>query len=112
VLHTTRATLRKAGYSVLLAENGVKGLEVLETWRGDIALVLLDMSMPGMSGKDVLAAIRRIDADIPVLVFSGFSEDQVHQHFEGLHVSGFIQKPFTSHQLASAVHALLPRTAG
>jgi PAS domain S-box-containing protein len=108
VRHTARAALRKGGYSVLLAESGSEGLAIFAARPGEIALVILDMSMPGMSGKEVLESLRNMDDRVPVLIFSGFSEEQVHRHFSGLRISGFIQKPFTSHQIASAVHALLP----
>jgi PAS domain S-box-containing protein len=107
VRHTTRAALRKAGYAVLLAESGEEGLEIFNAPPAKIALVVLDMSMPGMSGKEVLERLRRSDDQVPVLIFSGFSEEQVHSHFEGLRISGFVQKPFTGHQIASAVHSLL-----
>ena len=84
-------------------------LELFAAHRAEIALVLLDMSMPCMDRKDVLENLRKIDEHVPVLIFSGFSEEQVQRHVAGLQISGFLQKPFTSHQIASAVHAMLPQ---
>jgi PAS domain S-box-containing protein len=107
---TTDAMLRNMGYNVLLAEGGAEALEIFSAVRTEIALVLLDMSMPAMSGKETLERLRAIDDQIPVLIFSGYGEEQVHRHFAGLKIAGFVQKPFTGHQIASAVHALLPAT--
>jgi PAS domain S-box-containing protein len=107
VRQTTRAALRKAGYEVILAESGEEGLALFTARSHSIGLVILDMSMPGMNGKETMEKLRRIHRTIPVLIFSGYSEQQVHQHFEGLNISGFLQKPFSSHQIASAVHELL-----
>jgi PAS domain S-box-containing protein len=107
VRQTTRAALRKAGYEVLLAETGEEGLSVFSARRNEIALVILDMSMPGLSGKETMEKLRRVCQTVPVLIFSGFSEELVHSHFEGLGISGFVQKPFTGHQIASVVHELL-----
>jgi CheY-like chemotaxis protein len=110
VRQTTGAMLRKMGYAVLLASGGAEGLEIFRSASSKIALVILDMSMPGMSGKETLEHLRRISNEVPVLIFSGFSEQQVQRQFEGLEISGFVQKPFSGHQIASAVHALLPAT--
>jgi len=108
VRQTAGAMLRKMGYAVLLAAGGAEGLEIFKAAGSEVALVILDMSMPAMSGKDTLEHLRRISDEVPVLIFSGYSEEQVQRHFEGLNISGFLQKPFSGHQIASAVHALLP----
>jgi CheY-like chemotaxis protein len=110
VRQTTAAMLRKMGYCVLLAESGAEGVESFRASRSEIALIILDMSMPVMSGKETLERLRTIDDEVPVLILSGYSEQQVQRHFEGSTISGFVQKPFTGHQIASAVHALLPAT--
>jgi CheY-like chemotaxis protein len=107
VRQATRVMLRRAGYSVLLAESGYQGLEIFSVSGTQIGLVILDMSMPEMSGKETLTRLRKLDGRVPVLIFSGFSEEQVQRHFEGLKVSGFVQKPFTGHRITSAVHAVL-----
>jgi two-component system cell cycle sensor histidine kinase/response regulator CckA len=107
VRQTTRAMLIQAGYSVLLAENGSEGLEIFNSSSADIAVIVLDMSMPGLSGKETLSRLRKRNNSVPVLIFSGFSEEQVHHQFEGLNISGFVQKPCTRHRIASAVHAAL-----
>ncbi|MEP6717270.1 MAG: PAS domain S-box protein, partial [Terriglobia bacterium] len=68
VRQTTRAMLSHAGYDVLLAESGAQGLEIFSAPPAEIALVILDMSMPGMSGKDTLARLRKSDDRVPVMI--------------------------------------------
>ena len=107
VRHTSRAMLTQAGYSVLLAEGGQQGLDIFAAPPAEIALIILDMSMPGLSSKDTLTLLRMRNDRVPVLIFSGFSEEHVHQYFEGLKISGFVQKPFTRSRIISAVREAL-----
>jgi two-component system cell cycle sensor histidine kinase/response regulator CckA len=104
---TTNAVLRKAGYKVLMAEDGDSGIEMLRSRRSEVDLILLDMSMPGKSGIQVLSEIRLLDPLIPVLIASGYSEDQVAKRFEGTRISGILQKPFTSTRLVESVATAL-----
>jgi CheY-like chemotaxis protein len=90
-----------------LAEDGNTGLDMLRNRRGEVDLVLLDMSMPGKSGIQVLREIRLFDSTIPVLVASGYSEDQVAKRFEGSRISGILQKPFSSERLVESVASVL-----
>jgi PAS domain S-box-containing protein len=104
---TTKAVLERGGFRVLLAEDGNTGLDMLRNRRGEVDLVLLDMSMPGKSGIQVLREIRLFDSTIPVLVASGYSEDQVAKRFEGSRISGILQKPFSSERLVESVASVL-----
>ena len=70
--------------------------------------VLLDLTMPRMDGMEVLQHLRRLDAKVPVLVMSGFSESEVATRFAGLGASGFLQKPFHPRDLITRVCQLLP----
>jgi PAS domain S-box-containing protein len=111
VRQTAKVSLEHAGYRVLLAESGTHGIRTLEEGRVPIDLLLLDMSMPGVSGKDVMEKIRLLGSDVPVLIFSGFSEEQVYCEFSGLGIDGFIQKPFTARQLAAKVKSVIAGAA-
>jgi len=65
--------------------------------------VLLDYSMPDMNGEETLRALRKVTPDIPVLLSSGFSEEEVIRRFEGLDLAGFIQKPYRLATLLAAI---------
>jgi PAS domain S-box-containing protein len=108
IVRTTAASaLQRAGHEVILAHGGRTGLELFEANQTRISLVLLDMSMPEMSGNETLMHLRRKSKDIPVAVMSGYSEDEIAGKFDGLNVSDYIQKPFTSGALAARVNVLL-----
>jgi DNA-binding NarL/FixJ family response regulator len=65
--------------------------------------VVLDLSMPGMNGQETLAELRKIDPEIKVVISSGYAEADTMPLFAGVSVSGFIQKPYTSRQLARSL---------
>jgi PAS domain S-box-containing protein len=103
-----KLSLENGGFSVRLAESGEEAIQILQSeTEGSISLILLDSSMPGMSGRQVMERIRALAISVPVLICSGYSEEVVSREFSGLDIVGFIQKPFTSRQLANRVSAAL-----
>jgi PAS domain S-box-containing protein len=107
VRETARITLERLGYRVLVAERGSAAIDVFKRHPGDIALVFLDLSMPGMGGEEVLPELRKIRPRARVVVSSGYSETETMRIFAGQDVSGFLQKPFTSRDIAEKVKAAL-----
>ncbi len=100
--------LEASGVSVRVAAGGAEALAILrETLESPIALIVLDLSMPGMSGKQFMQQLVLLGIELPVLVCSGFSEDEVYQEFSGLRIAGFIPKPFTFRQLSDRVANVL-----
>lgn len=104
---TAAAILEELGYQVLLAETGQVGLEIFRERQVDIDLVLLDMIMPEMNGRDCFAEMRKLDPEVKVILSSGFtrSEDIVNLRAAGL--LGFIRKPYRGVVLSQAVAAAL-----
>jgi PAS domain S-box-containing protein len=98
-----KKVLERYGYTVLLAESGPAAIDLLRKHPGDIALVVLDLSMPRMSGEEALPELRKARPEIKILVSSGYSESETMGQFRGHQVSGFIQKPFTGTGLAEKV---------
>ena len=103
VREMAKKALERYGYTVLLADSGLAALDVLKRHSGDIAMVILDLSMPNMSGEDALPELRRIRPDVKVVVTSGYSETEAMALFKGQAVSGFLQKPYTSRGIAEKV---------
>ncbi|PWU07292.1 MAG: hypothetical protein C5B51_10315 [Terriglobia bacterium] len=99
--------LARHGYTVLVAHDGATAIDLFKRHRGDIELVLLDLSMPGLSGEETLRELRKIQPEARVLVSSGYSETEAMTMFRGQRVSGFIQKPYTSAGIAHKVKAAL-----
>ncbi len=107
VLRTGKAALERYGYRVLTAANGLEALEVFRAASGEVSLVLLDMTMPVMNGEETLVELTRIRPDVRVMVSSGYNELEAVRRFGGTGVAAFIQKPYTSAQLAGKVKAVL-----
>jgi CheY-like chemotaxis protein len=105
-----RTLLERYGYHVLVAEDGQEAVDVYRQEHDRIDLVLLDLTMPRLSGRDTLRELLRIDARVRVVFVSGYSAGQVPgADQEG--VFGFIAKPYREEDLVHAVRAALDRAA-
>lgn len=105
VRSTAEAALRRLGYGVIAAEDGARGVDLFRAAKGHFAAVILDMTMPGMSGEDTLRQLRSIRPDVPIVLSSGFSEAEALQRFDGRGLAGFLQKPYTLQALAERLAA-------
>jgi len=103
VLEMAKSALERHGYEVLVAPSGPEAVKLFQREAARIALVILDLSMPGMGGEEVLPELQRIHRDVRVVVSSGYSQDEAMKHFRGLPAAGFIQKPYTAARLAAEV---------
>lgn len=101
--------LERNGWRVLLAENGAEGVRMFEEHRDNIAVVILDMTMPVMGGEEAMDRIKGIRSDVPVIVSTGYGESEAVRHFAGKDTAGFLQKPFTVNQLLEAIAIVLGR---
>ncbi len=99
--------LESLGYKVLTASGGWEGLRIYEEHRGEISLVILDMIMPDMSGKETFIMLRDIDPGVKVLLESGYSIDVHAQEIMGRGCNGFIQKPYSLEHLSITVRQVL-----
>ena len=112
VRQIARSALTRYGYTVLTAENGPQGIEILRESAARVSLVLLDMTMPLLSGEETLQQLHAIRPDVPVLLCSGYHEVEFEQRFAGHGSAGFIQKPFTAVYLAECVKLALSKSSG
>lgn len=103
----THSLLEACGYSVLAADT-MRGVERhCREFRGAIHLLLTDLIMPGMTGKDVAAAVSRLRPGIRVLFMSGYTDDVIDLHGGLGPETFFLQKPFSSAALAEKVRQAL-----
>uniref|UniRef100_Q02D70 histidine kinase n=1 Tax=Solibacter usitatus (strain Ellin6076) TaxID=234267 RepID=Q02D70_SOLUE len=86
--------LRRVGFLVVEAGDGCDAIELLSAHKEDLQAVLLDVTLPGISSREVLAEIRRVRPDLKVIVTSAYSKESVEASFTGLRTQGFIRKPF------------------
>lgn len=96
--------LNNAGYNVITAEDGCKGIELFKKHQEDIILVLLDMVLPKKAGKDVFIEIQKIKPGVTVLLNTGFSKDKQVLELFNLGVKHFIEKPYSLEDLSKAIY--------
>ena len=101
------ASLRKRGYRVLAASNGFDALRVGEGHGGPIDLLLTDVVMPKMNGKELATQLRSRRREVRVLYMSGYSDDVIEHHGVLQEGAGFLPKPFTLEALTQKVRAVL-----
>lgn len=96
-------TLEKLGYSVVTAENGLKGVKKFDELHTSLDLVIVDMIMPEMSGDEVVAYIRAKDSDMPIIIASGFTGDKKLPDLTQQEHTYFIKKPFHKQDLGELI---------
>ena len=94
VLIAAQLILEDIGFSVVGAEDGLSGLDLFRQHSDEIRAVLLDLTMPKMSGEELFEEMRRIRPDVPVILSSGYSEEEALRQFPGRQFNAFIHKPY------------------
>lgn len=105
-----RKALELAGYRVLAAAGGVEALEIARRHQGPIHLLLTDVVMPEMSGRELLQRLAELQPAIRVLFVTGYSDEAVARHGVLDVGSALLQKPFTPAALAHKVREVLDGT--
>lgn len=98
--------LQSMGLEVISAEDGREGLEKFRAQPDLFAVVVLDLTMPHVDGVEAYREIRKLRPDIPVLLMSGFNEQEAISQFTGEGIAGFLQKPFGIEELKQMVKQL------
>jgi CheY-like chemotaxis protein len=103
---------RSYGYQVVLACDGLEALEIYESRGADIDLVVLDLLMPKLGGKDTLTGLRKLNPAIKVIICSGYGSRK--NGLQQMMASGInvVQKPFKPEELVSAVRQVLDGETG
>jgi two-component system, cell cycle sensor histidine kinase and response regulator CckA len=107
VQRSAKAALEHYGYQVQLAANGQEAVDLFQRQGEQISAVLLDMTMPVMSGEETLRQLKRLRPDVRVILSSGYSEVEAVQRFTGKGLANFIQKPYESTALAAKLKKVL-----
>ena len=111
VRQVAKTSLERFGYRVLLARNGIEAVEIFGQSPDQVTLVLLDLTMPLMSGEETLGRLRAIRPDVPVLLSSGYNQIEVIKRFTGRGLAGFIGKPYSSATLIEKIKSISGRPA-
>ena len=98
--------LQKLGFTVLEARDGQEAIEVHKTNQNKVDLVILDMKMPNNGGL-TFNQLRKIDADVKIIITSGYTEDYRIRELISQGCDGFIQKPFNLMMLSDKISKAL-----
>ncbi len=97
----------RANYTVIKASNGKEASSLYEKHRAEIGLVILDLLMPGMSGKKCLQALRELNPNVRVLIASGALKSEIEADLTEIGAKGFIAKPFDTPQLLEKIRKII-----
>ena len=100
----------RLGLRALTASSAEKAIALFRDHASEIAVVLLDSTVPGMSGVAIFDQMRRIKPDVKVILSSGFDEEEATRKYTGRGLSGFLQKPFTLQAMRDALAPILDTT--
>ena len=95
------------GFGVVTARDGLEALDRFQEHRKDLCLVVMDLTMPRMDGREAFRAMRGLDPAIPVVLSSGFTEQDSLQTFPDGGPAGFLQKPYQIKDLKTALQRAL-----
>ena len=99
--------LAEAGYSVVLAEDGLRAVEQVKTLGERVSLVVLDLTMPRLAGAETARALRRVLPNLPIVAMSGYGDLEVMERFSGAQIDDYLPKPFSPEQLLAKVSGAL-----
>jgi CheY-like chemotaxis protein len=102
-----RAMGTHLGFHVVEASDGEEAVAIFQRRKGEFSLVLMDLTMPRMDGREAFLRMRDIDPTVPVVLTSGFSENDAVSDFAGRGLAGFLPKPYQRSQFEAILrHAL------
>jgi PAS domain S-box-containing protein len=104
--------LESEGFAVLRAEDGARGVALFREKRDRVDVVLLDLSMPGLSGEETFRRLREIDPGVRVILSSGYDHQEASGRFGAARPAGFIQKPYRPEQLVAEIGRCLSAPPG
>jgi CheY-like chemotaxis protein len=107
-----RRILESASFGVLEAVDGREAVRMIREHGPRIDLILLDLTMPELSGEEAFREIRKLNGEVAVLLSSGYNEQETVVRFAGKGLTGFIQKPDSAQELLAAVRRALAGRKG
>jgi PAS domain S-box-containing protein len=107
ILEMGSQILKYLGYNVLLAENGSTALEMYEKNQKEITLVILDLIMPKLSGKEVFDRLRQRDPQVKIIVSTGYAKEDLLQSLSNKRADGFLEKPYKIQEMAECIRGVL-----
>jgi PAS domain S-box-containing protein len=107
VRNLTRRMLERAGFTVLTVDDGRQAVELYQRIMAEVALVILDLTMPHLDGEACFRELRLLKPEVKVILSSGYNEQDIVNLFAGKGLAGFVQKPYTNDELLAKVRDAL-----
>jgi len=107
VINISEMMLKRLGYRVLKAHSGYEGLKLFEENKSTINLIISDLEMPKMNGKEVLHKLREIDPQIKVMLSSGALTEADEKNVINKGFNGFIKKPYNINTLCEKMAEII-----
>jgi len=107
IVQIIATVLKQNGWTVVTAADGQEGVAAFLNYSGQIKAVVTDMVMPNLDGLGLIRSIRKLAPNLPILVSSGYSNDQSREALSELRVESFLKKPFSARQLIAEVVSLM-----
>lgn len=107
IRQTTKAILERLHYDVITAQNGLEAVEIFQKEHGRIDLILLDLLMPKMNGRETFEKIKEIDPAAKVIIASGFHKDEDIDNLMQQGLNAFIRKPYGIPELSQLVAGVM-----
>ena len=107
VIGVTQQVLKRLGYRVIAARNGLEAIEIARSYDGAIDIAVLDLGMPGMGGAEAFPLLKEARPDLKVIITSGYELDETARRVLEAGASAFVQKPFPASVLSARIHEAL-----
>src|SRR5215217_6086224 len=95
--------LTDLGFTVVAAADGAEAIDVFRDRHSELALILLDLTLPGLTGDAVLAELEAQGVKVPIVICTGHDARSVRRQFAGRAVAGFLAKPYGLEQMRTAL---------
>jgi two-component system, cell cycle sensor histidine kinase and response regulator CckA len=111
ILDVSGEMLRHIGFEVIAVDGGAEAVEIFRERNRELSIVVLDLTMPGLTGDQVFSQMRAINPAIPVVLSSGYNEQDTVQKFAGSGLAGFLQKPMSLSEMRHKIRLAIESKA-
>lgn len=106
ILDTIRIVLEDANYKVTICNNPIEALSMVKNSPDLYNLLISDLTMPEMNGEELVSKINNVNINLPVIIISGYSQEDINEINNRLVIRKFLSKPVTIDKLLSSIEEI------
>ena len=99
--------LERFGYKITAKTSSIEALDLFQAYPDNFDVVITDQTMPNLTGDRLAREIKKIRADIPIILITGFSDKITPENYEKFGICEFVMKPLVAHELGNAIRKAL-----